>query len=178
MVPFNPLGKGFLTGTIDQATTFNERDMRGSIPRFAPKARDANQRLVDHLRKVGDRRGATPAQVALAWLLAQKPRIVPLIGTRKLERFEENIRALSVRPNGTSCCGCKGGHSLSEGVGRAVEEGETSTDAEALKAQLAYDEPAAVRLSQTKASGLAGAPEGNSFAALYALDPSNGRRST
>ena len=97
MVPFSPLGKGFLTGTIDQSTAFNERDMRASIPRFAPEARDANQRLVDLLRKVGDRHKATPAQVALAWLLARKPWIVPLFGTRKLERFEENIRALSVQ---------------------------------------------------------------------------------
>ena len=97
MVPFSPLGKGFLTGTIDQGTTFGERDMRGSIPRFAPEARGANRRLVDLLRKIGDRRGATPAQVALAWLLAQKRWIAPLFGTRKLERFEENIRALSVR---------------------------------------------------------------------------------
>jgi aryl-alcohol dehydrogenase-like predicted oxidoreductase len=97
MVPFSPLGKGFLTGTIDAGTAFNERDIRGTIPRFAPTARDSNQRLVDLLRKVGDRHEATPAQVALAWLLARKPWIVPLFGTRKLERFEENIRALSVR---------------------------------------------------------------------------------
>jgi aryl-alcohol dehydrogenase-like predicted oxidoreductase len=96
MVPFSPLGKGFLTGTIDAGTTFNDRDIRGTIPRFAPAARDANQRLVGLLRKVGDRHGATPAQVALAWLLAQKPWIVPLFGTRRLERFEENIGALSV----------------------------------------------------------------------------------
>ena len=74
--------------------------MRRSVPRFAPEARDANQRLVDLLRRVGDRHGATPAQVALAWLLAQKPWIVPLFGTRKLERFEENIGALSVRLTG------------------------------------------------------------------------------
>jgi aryl-alcohol dehydrogenase-like predicted oxidoreductase len=97
MVPFSPLGKGFLTGVIDADTTFNERDIRGAIPRFAPEARETNQRLVSLLRKIGDRRGATPAQVALAWLLAQKPWIVPLFGTRKLERFKENISALSVR---------------------------------------------------------------------------------
>jgi aryl-alcohol dehydrogenase-like predicted oxidoreductase len=100
MVPFSPLGKGFLTGTIDPGTTFNERDIRGSIPRFAPDARVANQRLVDLLRRVGDRHGATSAQVALAWLLAQKPWIAPLFGTRKLERFEENIGALSVQLTG------------------------------------------------------------------------------
>jgi aryl-alcohol dehydrogenase-like predicted oxidoreductase len=97
MVPFSPLGKGFLTGTIDAGTTFNERDIRSAIPRFAPEARDTNQRLVGLLRKVGAQHGATPAQIALAWLLAQKPWIVPLFGTRRLERFEENIGALSVR---------------------------------------------------------------------------------
>jgi aryl-alcohol dehydrogenase-like predicted oxidoreductase len=97
VVPFSPLGKGFLTGTIDQGTTFSERDMRGGIPRFAPEARGANQRLVDLLRKIGERDGAIPAQVALAWLLARKPWIVPLFGTRKLERFNENVGALSVR---------------------------------------------------------------------------------
>ena len=97
MVPFSPLGKGFLTGTIDASTTFSERDMRHGVPRFAPEARDVNQRLVGLLRKVGEHHGATPAQVALAWLLAQESWIVPLFGTRKLERFEENIGALSVR---------------------------------------------------------------------------------
>ena len=97
MVPFSPLGKGFLTGTIDVSTTFSERDMRRGVPRFAPEARDVNQRLVGLLRKVGEHHGATPAQVALAWLLAQESWIVPLFGTRKLERFEENIGSLSVR---------------------------------------------------------------------------------
>ena len=97
MVPFSPLGKGFLTGTISAATAFNERDIRRTIPRFAPEACDANQPLVGLLRKTGDRRGATPAQVALAWLLAQKPWIVPLFGTRSVERFHENVGALSVR---------------------------------------------------------------------------------
>ena len=97
MVPFSPLGKGFLTGAIDAGTTFNARDIRGTIPRFAPEARGANARLVALLREVGRRRHATPAQVALAWLLAQKPWIVPLFGTRALERFAENIGALAVR---------------------------------------------------------------------------------
>ena len=97
MVPFSPLGKGFLTGTINAATAFNERDIRRTIPRFAPEACNANQPLVGLLRKIGDRRGATPAQVALAWLLAQKPWIVPLFGTRSVERFNENVGALSVR---------------------------------------------------------------------------------
>ncbi len=97
MVPFSPLGKGFLTGTINAATAFDERDIRRTIPRFAPEAQAANQRLVDLLRKIANQRGAMPAQVALAWLLAQKPWIVPLFGTRKLERFEENIGALRVK---------------------------------------------------------------------------------
>jgi aryl-alcohol dehydrogenase-like predicted oxidoreductase len=96
MVPFSPLGKGFLTGTIDAGTTFNDRDIRGTIPRFAPEAREANQRLVGLLREIGERHEATSAQVALAWLLEQKPWIVPLFGTRRFERFEENIGALSV----------------------------------------------------------------------------------
>jgi aryl-alcohol dehydrogenase-like predicted oxidoreductase len=97
LVPFSPLGKGFLTGTIGAHTTFNARDIRGTIPRFALEARNTNERLVDLLREVGGRHHATPAQVALAWLLGRKPGIVPLFGTRKLERFEENICALSVR---------------------------------------------------------------------------------
>ena len=97
MVPFSPLGKGFLTGTIDASTTFSDTDTRRTVPRFAAEARDANQRLVDLLRTVGARHNASSAQVALAWLLARKPWIVPLFGTRKLERFEENIGSLSVR---------------------------------------------------------------------------------
>jgi len=96
MVPFSPLGKGFLTGVIDAGTKFSDADMRRSVPRFAPEARNTNQRLVDLLRQVGDRHAATPAQVALAWLLTRKLWIVPLFGTRKLERFEENIGALAV----------------------------------------------------------------------------------
>jgi aryl-alcohol dehydrogenase-like predicted oxidoreductase len=97
MVPFSPLGKGFLTGAIDASTTFADNDMRRTVPRFAADARDANQRLVGLLREIGDRHSATPAQIALAWLLARKPWIAPLFGTRKLQRFEENIGSLSVR---------------------------------------------------------------------------------
>jgi aryl-alcohol dehydrogenase-like predicted oxidoreductase len=96
LVPYSPLGKGFLTGTIDAATTFDRSDFRNSIPRFTPEARKANQVLVDLLRAIGERHAATPAQIALAWLLARKPWIVPLFGTRKLDRFEENLGALSV----------------------------------------------------------------------------------
>ena len=97
MVPFSPLGKGFLTGTIDASTEFAANDMRRTVPRFASEARGLNQRLVGLLREIGGRHGASPAQVALAWLLARKPWIVPLFGTRKLERFEENIGSLAVR---------------------------------------------------------------------------------
>jgi aryl-alcohol dehydrogenase-like predicted oxidoreductase len=96
LVPFSPLGKGFLTGKIDESTRFDSSDFRNSIPRFSPEARKANQVLVDLVRVVGERHGATPAQVALAWLLARKPWIVPLFGTRKLDRLEENLGALSV----------------------------------------------------------------------------------
>jgi aryl-alcohol dehydrogenase-like predicted oxidoreductase len=95
-VPFSPLGKGFLTGKIDESKTFDKTDIRSSIPRFTPQARKANQALVDLLGKIGERKNATPAQVALAWLLAQKPWIVPIPGTTKIHRLEENVRAVSI----------------------------------------------------------------------------------
>ena len=96
LVPFSPLGKGFLTGTIDSSTQFSNLDFRAQIPRFSAAAIEVNRALVDLLRTIGERQGATPAQVALAWLLAQKPWIVPLFGTRTLERFDENVGALQV----------------------------------------------------------------------------------
>jgi len=96
LVPYSPLGRGFLTGKIDTGTEFASNDLRSKIPRFEAEARQANMRLVELIRKIGERRGATPAQVALAWILAQKPWIVPLFGTRSLERFEENVGALDV----------------------------------------------------------------------------------
>ncbi len=95
-VPFSPLGKGFLTGKIDESTTFDSSDFRNIVPRFTPEARKANQALVDLLRSIGERKNATPAQLALAWLLARKPWIVPIPGTTKLNRLEENIGAVSV----------------------------------------------------------------------------------
>jgi aryl-alcohol dehydrogenase-like predicted oxidoreductase len=95
-VPFSPLGKGFLTGTVDTATPFAEGDVRGSIPRFEAENRAANQALVDHVRQLADTRGATPGQIALAWLLAQEPWIAPIPGTRRVERVEENAGATSV----------------------------------------------------------------------------------
>jgi aryl-alcohol dehydrogenase-like predicted oxidoreductase len=95
-VPFSPLGKGFLTGKINENTTFDSSDFRNIVPRFTPEARKANQVLVDLLRQIGERKKATPAQIALAWLLAQKPWIVPIPGTRKLERLDENLGAVAV----------------------------------------------------------------------------------
>jgi aryl-alcohol dehydrogenase-like predicted oxidoreductase len=95
-VPFSPLGKGFLTGTINESTTFDSTDFRNIVPRFTPEARKANQALVDLLGEIGKRKHATPAQIALAWLLSQKPWIVPIPGTTKLSRLEENIGAAAV----------------------------------------------------------------------------------
>ena len=95
-VPFSPLGKGFLTGKIDENTTFDTSDFRNIVPRFTPEARKANQVFVDLLRGIGERRKATPAQIALAWLLAQKPWIVPIPGTTNLDRLDENLAAASV----------------------------------------------------------------------------------
>jgi aryl-alcohol dehydrogenase-like predicted oxidoreductase len=95
-VPFSPLGKGFLTGKIDESTTFHSTDFRNIVPRFTPEARKSNNAVVDLLREIAGRKNATPAQIALAWLLAQKPWIVPIPGTRKLERLEENIGAGAV----------------------------------------------------------------------------------
>ena len=92
-VPFSPLGRGFLTGAIDQSTSFEAGDFRNQLPRFAPEARAANQALVGLLARIGGRHRATPAQVALSWLLAQKPWIVPIPGTTKLQRVEENVAA-------------------------------------------------------------------------------------
>ena len=95
-VTFSPLGRGFLTGKIDENTTFDGGDFRNALPRFTPEARKANQSLVDLLYDIAKQKNATPAQIALAWLLAQKPWIVPIPGTRKLERLEENIGAASI----------------------------------------------------------------------------------
>ncbi len=95
-VPFSPLGKGFLTGKIDEDTTFDSTDFRNIVPRFTPEARKANLTLVDLLRKLADRKRATPAQIALAWLLAQMPWIVPIPGTTKLNRLEENIGTAAI----------------------------------------------------------------------------------
>jgi aryl-alcohol dehydrogenase-like predicted oxidoreductase len=95
-VPYSPLGRGFLTGKMDENTTFDSSDFRSNLPRFTPEARKANQALVDLLGRIAERKKATPAQIALAWLLAQKPWIVPIPGTTKLHRLEENIGAVAV----------------------------------------------------------------------------------
>ncbi len=95
-VPFSPLGRGYLTGKIDENTTFASADIRSRLPRYTPEARVANRVVIDLLARIGEQKGASPAQVALAWLLAQKPWIVPIPGSRKLERLDENIGALAV----------------------------------------------------------------------------------
>jgi aryl-alcohol dehydrogenase-like predicted oxidoreductase len=96
-VPFSPLGKGFLTGKIDENTTFDSSDFRNVVPRFTPEARKANRALINLLGEIAERKKVTPAQIALAWLLAQKPWVVPIPGTTKLERLKENIGAVSIR---------------------------------------------------------------------------------
>ena len=98
-VPFSPLGKGYLTGKIDENTEFDSTDFRNTVPRFNPEARKANRALVDLLETIARRKKATPAQIALAWVLAQKPWMVPIPGTTKLHRLEENIAAASVALN-------------------------------------------------------------------------------
>jgi aryl-alcohol dehydrogenase-like predicted oxidoreductase len=95
-VPWSPLGQGFLTGKVDSTTTFGSSDIRSRFPRFTPDARKANQPIVDLLTQLAAERNATPAQIALAWLLAQKPWIVPIPGTRRLERLDENIGAVAI----------------------------------------------------------------------------------
>ena len=95
-VPYSPLGKGFLTGKFNENTTFDSSDFRNTLPRFTPEALKGNQALIDLLGKIGKRKKATPAQIALAWLLAQKPWIVPIPGTTKRHRLDENIGAVAV----------------------------------------------------------------------------------
>jgi aryl-alcohol dehydrogenase-like predicted oxidoreductase len=95
-VPWSPLGAGFLTGKIDAKTAIDKADFRSASPRFTPEAREANQAVVDLLRRIAEQKDATPAQVALAWLLAQRPWIVPIPGTRHLQRVEENLGAANV----------------------------------------------------------------------------------
>ena len=102
-VPYSPLGKGFLTGKIDENAKFDSSDFRSTLPRFTPEALKANQALIDLLGRSRKRKKATPAQIALAWLLAQKPWIVPIPGTTKLHRLEENIGAVRSNLHPTTC---------------------------------------------------------------------------
>jgi aryl-alcohol dehydrogenase-like predicted oxidoreductase len=108
LVPYSPLGKGYLTGKMDETTTFDSADFRNLLPRFTPEARKANQMMVELLAEIGRRKGATPAQIALAWLLAQKPWIVPIPGTTKLGRMEENIGAAAVELSASDLRGIEG----------------------------------------------------------------------
>jgi len=108
LVPYSPLGKGFLTGKMDESATFDSTDFRSRLPRFTPEALKANQGLVDLLGSIAARKQATPAQIALAWLLAQKPWIVPIPGTTKLHRLEENIGAAAVELTSDDLCEIEG----------------------------------------------------------------------
>lgn len=117
-VPFSPLGAGFLTGKIDENTKFDPTDFRNLVPRFSPEARKVNMVLVELVKAVAERKGATPAQVALAWLLAQKPWIVPIPGTTKLHRLEENLGAVNVELTGNDL------KQIDEAASRLKLEGE------------------------------------------------------
>jgi aryl-alcohol dehydrogenase-like predicted oxidoreductase len=128
-VPFSPLGRGFLTGKIDENTSFESNDFRNTVPRFAPEARKANRTLVDLLGSIAQRKGATPAQIALAWLLARKPWIVPIPGTTKLHRLQENVAAAAVELTEGDLRDIEGaasritvqGHRYSEGSQRMID---------------------------------------------------------
>ena len=101
LVPYSPLGRGYLTGKVDENTTFDSTDIRARNPRFTPEAIKANRAVIELLEKIGAQKGATPAQIALAWLLAQKPWIVPIPGSRKLERLDENLGAAKIELTST-----------------------------------------------------------------------------
>ena len=118
LVPYSPLGRGYLTGQMDDSTAFDSSDFRAALPRFTPEARQANRGLVELLERIAARKGATPAQVALAWLLAQKPWIVPIPGTTKLGRLEENIAATAVELSAEDL------RELDEGAARIAIQGE------------------------------------------------------
>ena len=127
-VPFSPLGKGFLTGKIDETTTFDSTDFRNTVPRFSAENRKANQALVDLVAAVAKRKGATPAQVALAWVLAQKPWIVPIPGTTKLARLEENLGAADVELTADDLREIDAAASRIDGAGGAVLRGRAAHD--------------------------------------------------
>ena len=127
-VPFSPLGKGFLTGKIDETTTFDSTDFRNTVPRFSAENRRANQALVDLVAAVAARKGATPAQVALAWVLAQKPWIVPIPGTTKLDRLEENLGAADVELTADDLARDRRRGVAHRGAGGAVLRGRAADD--------------------------------------------------
>lgn len=122
-VPFSPLGRGFLTGKIDESTTFDPTDFRNTVPRFSPENRRANRALVDLLGRIAAERGASPAQIALAWLLAQKPWIVPIPGTTRLHRLEENLGAASLDLTGADL------REIGEAVSRIEVHGKRYSEA-------------------------------------------------
>jgi aryl-alcohol dehydrogenase-like predicted oxidoreductase len=124
-VPYSPLGRGFLTGKIDETRTFGANDNRSTLPRFTPQARKANQPVVRLLEEIGERKRATPAQIALAWLLAQKPWIVPIPGTTKLDRLDENIAATAIELTSDDL-----GH-IAAAASRITVEGDRYPQAEA-----------------------------------------------
>lgn len=128
-VPFSPLGRGFLAGKIDQTTTFGENDNRGRLPRFTPEARKANRPVVDLLEWIGAQKRATPAQIALAWLLAQKPWIVPIPGTTKLSRLEENIAAATIALTPDDL------RHIEEAAAKIIVEGDRYPPGEAVRTQ-------------------------------------------
>ena len=124
-VPYSPLGRGFLTGAINESTTFGSNDNRSSLPRFTPEARKANRPMVELLEEIGAQKHATPAQIALAWLLSQRPWIVPIPGTTKLNRLEENIAAASIELTPDDL------RSIDEAASQITVEGDRYTQAEA-----------------------------------------------
>ena len=134
-VPFSPLGKGFLTGKINEETKFDKTDFRNIVPRFTPENRKANQALVDLLSKIAERKKATPAQIALAWILAQKPWMVPIPGTTKLHRLEENIGAAAIRTNTRRSPPNRQRHFEDSGAGSAVP-GEPAETGQSLSRQV------------------------------------------
>jgi aryl-alcohol dehydrogenase-like predicted oxidoreductase len=129
VLPVSPLGRGFLTGKIDEATAFGDNDNRTSLPRFTPEARKANRAVVDLLESIGAHKRATPAQIALGWLLARKPWIVPIPGTTKLSRLEENIGAVAIELTPDDI------RHIDEAAGRISIEGDRYPQAEAERAQ-------------------------------------------
>ena len=128
LVPYSPLGKGFLTGAMSETSKFEDNDFRNRLPRFTSEARKANEAFVDLLRKVAEQKGATPAQIALSWLLAQKPWIVPIPGTTKLSRLEENLGAVDVQLTAEELSSLSVGRGRDQGARCSVSRAARATD--------------------------------------------------